>query len=176
MFLSHQIINAISLILEKGPKTNPAKLKLDHQTTIYDLFSKLYSEAVKTQGSKKPVRFLSRYDKSATNIKESSIWSAIGQTPWSHVYSIWYHRNVDYPFRTLEVAALLGEYTLTDRGTWFAVDFKIRKQLAIFVCSAFLNQSSLTACRWKATMTRVTRPTNGRNVAITRVTRVTRPT
>lgn len=116
-----------------GPKSNEAKLEIDDQTTIYDLFSQLFRAAVETQTSKNRVRFLSRYDKSATNIKESSIWSAIGQTPWSHPYSKWYHRNVDFPFKTLEVAALLGEYTIIDRGTWLAVEDWIREKLTVYM-------------------------------------------
>lgn len=155
VFPSHQA-HMVTLIFEKGPKSNEAKLEIDDQTTIYDLFSQLFRAAVETQTSKNRVRFLSRYDKSATNIKESSIWSAIGQTPWSHPYSNWYHRNVDFPFKTLEVAALLGEYTLIDRGTWFAVEGWIREKLTVYVCSAFLNPCSLTAFRWKDAMTRST--------------------
>ena len=80
-----------------------------------------------------PVRFLSRYDKSAANIKESNIWSAIGQTPWSEPYSHWYHRYVEFPFAALQAAAQLGEYTLTDRGSWFAVEPWIRDRMAVFV-------------------------------------------
>lgn len=128
--------DTISLRFEKGPKSNEAQLKSDDQTTIYTLFTQLYRKAVETRPRKKRVRFLSRYDKSATNIKESSIWAAIGQTPWSFPYTDWYHRNVDFLFRTMEVAALLGEYTLIDRGTWFAVNDSIREKMTVFVCSA----------------------------------------
>jgi ABC-type tungstate transport system permease subunit len=83
-----------------------------------------------------PVRFLSRYDKSAANIKESNLWSAIGQTPWSYAYSNWYHRYVDFPFQALKVAAQLGEYTFVDRGTWFSVEPWIRAKMDVFVRSS----------------------------------------
>ncbi|MCJ1253207.1 hypothetical protein MMC24_001018 [Lignoscripta atroalba] len=115
-----------------GPKSNPAKLHADANTTIYDLFIQLFCAAIDTASSKDPIRFLSRYDKSAANIKESSIWTAIGQTPWSHPYSTWYHRSVDFPFKALKVAAQLDEYTLTDRGTWCSVEEWIREKMAVF--------------------------------------------
>jgi ABC-type tungstate transport system permease subunit len=79
------------------------------------------------------VRFLSRYDKSANNIKESAIWAAIGQTPWSHPYSTWYHKYVEFPFQALRAASDLGEYTLTDRGTWFAIEGEVRERMMVFV-------------------------------------------
>jgi ABC-type tungstate transport system permease subunit len=84
------------------------------------------------------VRFLSRYDKSANNIKESAIWAAIGQTPWSHPYSTWYHKYVEFPFQALRAASELGEYTLTDRGSWWAVEGEVRERMVLFVSVLFL--------------------------------------
>jgi len=119
-----------------GPRSNPAGLSVGGKATgltIYDLFSQLFCAAVGNANSSHQVRFLSRYDKSATNIKESSIWSAIGQTPWSHPYSSWYHRDVLFPFDALRAAAKLQEYTLVDRGTWYAVDEWVRDEMTIFM-------------------------------------------
>ncbi|KAK9357811.1 hypothetical protein V1504DRAFT_463197 [Lipomyces starkeyi] len=116
-----------------GPKHNPAKLVAGPDTTVYDLLSQLFIAAITTQTSKDPIRFLSRYDKSAANIKESNLWSAIGQTPWSYPYSHWYHRYVEFPFRALNVAAQLEEYTLTDRGTWYSSEPWIREKMTIFI-------------------------------------------
>ena len=130
-----------------GPKGNPAKLATGRQAsgmTIYDFFSQLFCAAVGSATSEAQIRFLSRYDKSATNIKESSIWSAIGQTPWSHPYSTWYHRDVLFPFDALRVAAKLQQYTLVDRGTWYAVEDWVRDEMAIFVCSILLPYNLLT--------------------------------
>jgi ABC-type tungstate transport system permease subunit len=120
--------------VKSGPKTNPAKLSVSKTTTVYDLFTQLFCAAIETSASKSPVRFLSRYDKSAANIKESNLWSAVGQTPWSYPYSHWYHRYVEFPFKALEAAALLEEYSLTDRGTWFSVDQWVRDKMTVFVC------------------------------------------
>lgn len=123
-----------------GPKTNPAKLPLPLNSqassaspSVYDLFSQLFRAAVTTANDPHPVRFLSRYDKSAANIKESSLWASIGQTPWCYPYSTWYHRCVEFPFRALETAAKLGEYTLTDKGTWWSVERWIREGMEVFM-------------------------------------------
>src|SRR5687768_1766995 len=82
------------------------------------LFQTLYAAA--QAGTSPPTRFLSRFDKSATNMKESELWVAIGQVPWAIPYSTWYHVFLDFPIQALEAAATLGQYTLTDWGTWLS--------------------------------------------------------
>ena len=114
-----------------GPKSNPAKLSTSLDTTIEALFSQLFRAAIASNNS---IKFLSRFDKSATNIKESSIWTKIGQTPWSHPYSFFYHVVPAFPFQALEAAAKLGEYTLVDRGTWNGVDKWVRDEMMVLVC------------------------------------------
>lgn len=59
-----------------GPPANPAGV--DVNSDIAAMFSAIHTAA---QGpiSIPPVRFLSRYDKSATNLKESSLWISIGE-------------------------------------------------------------------------------------------------
>jgi hypothetical protein len=59
-----------------GPPINPANLSMSDD--ILTMFSDLFAGAQNTSNPT-PVRFLSRYDKSATNIKESSLWIGIGQ-------------------------------------------------------------------------------------------------
>ena len=59
-----------------GPKSNPANI--DGSLNITDIFSQLH-EAAEDPANNGTVRFLSRYDKSATNIKESELWARIGQ-------------------------------------------------------------------------------------------------
>ena len=59
-----------------GPPSNPARLNKDDD--VRHIFSALYTAAQAANASA-PVRFLSRYDKSATNIRESSLWVGIGQ-------------------------------------------------------------------------------------------------
>lgn len=86
--------------------------------------------------SNNSIRFLTRFDKSATNIKESHVWAAIGQTPWSYPYSFWYHVVPMFPFQALEAAAKLGEYSLVDWGTWNGVQDFVRKEMIVYVSIA----------------------------------------
>ena len=71
-----------------GPPSNPANIS--KTADILTIFSQLRAaaDAAVTELS---VRFLSRYDKSATNIKVSSLWIGIGQvsddTTLSSLYS-----------------------------------------------------------------------------------------
>ncbi|PYI32501.1 hypothetical protein BP00DRAFT_435280 [Aspergillus indologenus CBS 114.80] len=80
---------------------------------ILTMFSSLHTAA---ENSSAPVRtrFLPRYDKSATSIKESDRWIGIGQlrcsspaVPWATAYSTWYHHYIAYPFQALTAAILL---------------------------------------------------------------------
>lgn len=109
-----------------GPPENPAGLK---QYTA----GSADNEPILTQMQKivrtgpndtavPPTRFLSRYDKSATNIKDSELFIAVGQVPWAYAYSKWYHQYPLYPIDALTAAAKLKEYTITDRGTWLSTD------------------------------------------------------
>ena len=103
---------------------------MSSDTTIQELFSQLFIAAI---ASDNRIRFLSRFDKSATNIKESAIWASIGQTPWSYPFSFFYHINTEFPYQAMATAAKLQEYTLIDRGTWYGVDAWIREEMQIFV-------------------------------------------
>jgi len=78
------------------------------------------------------VRFLSRYDKSATNIKECELFIAIGQVPWALTYSNWYHQYPQFPRQALSAASSLSEYTLTDRGTWLSTPKNVTSKLKVF--------------------------------------------
>lgn len=115
-----------------GPKGNPANLPTDGASSIYELFALLFEAATATATSSAPVRFLSRYDKSANNIAESRIWVTIGQTPWSMPYSPFYHQYLDFPFGALRAASKLGEYTLVDRGTWNSIEEDVRERMILF--------------------------------------------
>ncbi len=101
-----------------GPKANPAGLVAGEDALT--AFQRLYTAAEAT--TTPATRFLSRFDKSATNIKESALWTAIGQVPWGIPYSTWYHVFLQFPIQALEAAATLGQYTLTDWGTWLSTD------------------------------------------------------
>ena len=62
-----------------GPPSNPANL--DVKSDITAMFSAIYT-AAEGPISLPPVRFLSRFDKSATNLKESSLWISIGEVSY----------------------------------------------------------------------------------------------
>ncbi|KAM0802258.1 putative extracellular tungstate binding protein [Usnea florida] len=118
-----------------GPKNNPAEIPTDRRESIYVLLMRLFSALEQNKDNKEPrtpIKFLSRYDSSACNIKESSLWATIGQTPWAPPVATWYHMLVDFPFQAIRTASKLGEYTLTDYGTWCAIEQDVRDKLAIF--------------------------------------------
>lgn len=112
-----------------GPKSNPAGIS--NVTDVLTLFSELH-ETAEAATSTPPVRFLSRYDKSATNIKESDLWISIGQVPWATAYSTWYHQYIAFPIQALTAAILLEEYTLTDRGTYLSLPANLTSQAVIY--------------------------------------------
>ena len=59
-----------------GPPSNPAKLS--PSSDIVEMFSQMYTTA-EAGNTQPPVKFLTRFDKSATNIKDSELWIKIGQ-------------------------------------------------------------------------------------------------
>ncbi|MDD2317668.1 MAG: substrate-binding domain-containing protein [Desulfobacterales bacterium] len=64
--------------------------------------------------------FLSRGDNSGTHSKEKGIWKAAGLNPEEQP-SKWYQQTGQGMGQTLNVAAEKLGYTLTDRGTWLAL-------------------------------------------------------
>ncbi|KAK3936970.1 hypothetical protein QBC46DRAFT_320536 [Diplogelasinospora grovesii] len=113
-----------------GPPSNPANIS--NSSDILTLFSDLHEAAESGVTTTPPVRFLSRYDKSATNIKESFLWISIGQVPWATAYSTWYHQYIAFPIQALTAAILLQEYTLTDRGTFLSLPASLTNQTTIY--------------------------------------------
>ncbi|RDB16612.1 Tungstate-binding protein TupA [Hypsizygus marmoreus] len=120
-----------------GPKSNPAGLSAKNDDVL-TMFNKIVTcgnadVAVPPDSNERPpTRFLSRFDKSATNIKESELFITIGQVPWALAYSKWYHQYPRFPLQALEAASVLSEYTLTDRGTWLSSPTSITGKLEIF--------------------------------------------
>ncbi|CAE6425864.1 unnamed protein product [Rhizoctonia solani] len=114
---------------------NPAGLKKYEEggqnENVLTQFQKIVSTG-NDPNQKNPTRFLSRFDKSATNIKDSELFVAIGQVPWGLAYSKWYHQYTMYPIDALKAAALLGEYTITDRGTWLSTSPIFTEMLDIY--------------------------------------------
>ncbi|KAI0518097.1 putative extracellular tungstate binding protein [Xylaria bambusicola] len=93
-----------------GPAANPANISgKDDITTI---FSDLHAAAESDVVTDPSIKFLSRFDKSATNIKESVLWAGIGQA--------------------LTAAIWLQEYTITDRGTILSLDAEMANRTVIY--------------------------------------------
>jgi ABC-type tungstate transport system permease subunit len=120
-----------------GPKANPAGLSAKTDDILV-MFNKIVSSgnadaAVPPDPAvRPPTRFLSRFDKSATNIKESQLFITIGQVPWALAYSKWYHQYPRFPLQALAAASLLSEYTLTDLGTWLSSPVSVTDSLVIY--------------------------------------------
>ncbi|KIJ06837.1 hypothetical protein PAXINDRAFT_103212 [Paxillus involutus ATCC 200175] len=106
-----------------GPAADPAQLKACGDDVLA-MFNRIVDQGnkdlVTPPTDREPVRFLSRFDKSATNIKESELFCKIGQVPWALAYSKWYHQYPRFPLQALKAASVLNEYTLTDRGIWLS--------------------------------------------------------
>ncbi|KJZ75363.1 hypothetical protein HIM_05289 [Hirsutella minnesotensis 3608] len=115
-----------------GPKSNPANLT--KSSGILNMFSQI-RDAAEGNMTSPPVRFLSRYDKSATNIKESKLWTQVGQVPWATSYSPWYHQYIAFPIEALTAAIKLEEYTISDRGTLLSLDSRLRNETVVYKAS-----------------------------------------
>jgi len=102
-----------------GPPNDPAKIK--GLKSAPDAFKKI-AESKST--------FISRGDKSGTNIKELAVWKADGIDPKGQK---WYLEAGQGMGNTLRVASEKGAYTLTDRGTWLALKDKEKLKLALVV-------------------------------------------
>ncbi|KAF8550851.1 hypothetical protein OG21DRAFT_1499527 [Imleria badia] len=118
-----------------GPTSDPANLK-NCEGDVIAMFNRIVDQGnkdlVTPPNDREPVRFLSRFDKSATNIKESELFCAIGQVPWALAYSKWYHQYPRFPLQALRAASVLSEYTLTDKGTWLSSTNEVRSALSTF--------------------------------------------
>lgn len=74
--------------------------------------------------------FASRGDDSGTNLKERALWSDAGVDP-EDLPGSWYRKTGAGMGATLNTAAALGAYSLTDRGTW--TSFRNKQDLKILL-------------------------------------------
>ncbi|EGN94555.1 hypothetical protein SERLA73DRAFT_188517 [Serpula lacrymans var. lacrymans S7.3] len=121
-----------------GPTSDPAGLDniTDNEDRVLLMFNQIVSmgnkDILTPPTDRSAVRFLSRYDKSATNIKESQIFCEIGQVPWAYAYSKWYHQYPRFPLEALSAASLLAEYTLSDHGIWLSSPANVKSNMKIY--------------------------------------------
>ena len=102
-----------------GPKSDPAKV-----AGMKDVVAAL----AKVEGAKAP--FASRGDRSGTHSAERRLWKAAKIDP-TQGKGKWYRETGSGMGATLNTAAGMNAYALTDRGTWLS--FKNRGDLAIVV-------------------------------------------
>ena len=101
-----------------GPKGDPARVKGERSAAA--AFSKIADRGC---------LFISRGDDSGTHKKELEIWQAAGVAvkPAGDKSPSWYQETGSGMGQTLNVASEKGAYTLTDRGTYLA----LQKNLAL---------------------------------------------
>lgn len=102
-----------------GPGADPAKVKGSKNTV----------EALKKIAAAKAA-FASRGDKSGTHAAELRFWKAAG-IDLAAAKGAWYRETGSGMGPTLNTAAAMDAYALTDRGTWLS--FKNRQRLVIAV-------------------------------------------
>ena len=95
-----------------GPKSDPAKIA--GQTNAVTAFKRIADAGV---------AFVSRGDDSGTHVKERDLWRAAGVVPRGNG---WYLEAGQGMEAVLVMASEKGAYTLTDRGTFIAVEDKLR--------------------------------------------------
>jgi tungstate transport system substrate-binding protein len=103
-----------------GPKSDPAKIAGGRDIT----------EALKkVRGGQAP--FVSRGDRSGTHIAELQLWKMSGVDVGGSDKGPWYRSVGQGMGASLNAAASMNGYILTDRATWIA--FRNRRDLAILV-------------------------------------------
>ncbi len=98
-----------------GPRSDPARAQ--DAKTAADAFARIAAGETP---------FVSRGDKSGTHAAELRLWKAAGLDPKAFPS---YRSSGSGMGPTLNLAASLGAYTLTDRGTWLS--FKNRQDLGL---------------------------------------------
>ena len=111
-----------------GPKEDPAAI-----TDLSDL------TAVMNQLHKTGATFISRGDDSGTHKREAQLWIDAGITPSGD----WYREIGSGMGATLNMAASVDGYTLTDRGTWISFGNKQNLVSLYEADSALFNQYGL---------------------------------
>jgi tungstate transport system substrate-binding protein len=101
-----------------GPASDPAYIR--GVKDVHKAFSQIASTVA---------IFVSRGDDSGTNRMELRLWRSIGLKPDKS--TDWYRDLGQGMGATLNIAAAMGAYTLTDRATW--ANFKNRQNLEILV-------------------------------------------
>ena len=111
-----------------GPKSDPAKVGGSRDVT---------GSLKKIAAAKAP--FASRGDKSGTHAAELRLWKAAGVDPASGKGS-WYRETGSGMGATLNTAAGMSAYALTDRGTWLSFKNKTGMKISVEGDQKLFNQ------------------------------------
>jgi len=97
-----------------GPKEDPVGIR--NTTNASYAFQRIFEA-----GARGDAIFISRADKSGTNIKELSLWAKIGVNPSNRTFR-WYLEAGAGMGTVLRMTNEKGAYTLTDRATWLTFE------------------------------------------------------
>ncbi len=101
-----------------GPSSDPAGV------TEIDQASEAFKKIRKAGAA-----FVSRGDNSGTNMRENRIWASSGKMPGRN--DTWYHSTEQGMVKSIHIASEKQAYILSDRGTWFSVQGRVKSGLAI---------------------------------------------
>ena len=87
--------------------------------------------------------FVSRGDDSGTHRRERALWAAAGLDP-TGASGTWYREAGQGMGATLNTAAMMEAYTLTDRGTWLKMRSRLDLRLLIEGDAGLRNQYGVT--------------------------------
>ena len=87
--------------------------------------------------------FVSRGDDSGTHRRERALWSAAGHDPGG-ASGTWYREAGQGMGATLNTAAMMEAYTLTDRGTWLKLRGRLDLRLLVEGDARLRNQYGVT--------------------------------
>jgi len=114
-----------------GPASDPAGIK--GMTSAIDALQKI---------AEKQVAFISRGDKSGTNVAELGLWEKAGIKPSGSWYQV-YEKGKEGNAATLLYTDQKGAYTFIDRATWLSLQDKIKLPILVEKDEALLNYISL---------------------------------
>ena len=109
-------IFAYNYFIIVGPKEDPANVS--HSSNVVEAFRRIY-----LAGELRKVKFISRGDRSGTNVRELMIWGLTGLNPKGKP---WYIETGSGMGKTLLVANEFNAYTLSDIGTFLKFKSKGR--------------------------------------------------
>ncbi len=114
-----------------GPASDPAGIK--GMTSATDALKQI---------AEKQVPFISRGDKSGTNVAELGLWEKAGIRPSGSWYEV-YEKGKEGNAATLLYTDQKGAYTFIDRATWLSLQDKIKLPILVEKDEALLNYISL---------------------------------